>query len=76
VLAQDALRPFEQDFARVRQDAAARRADEQRRADLLFELPYLHADRGLCDVDALGRGRERVRLRDGRERAQLPYLHP
>jgi hypothetical protein len=75
VLAQDAARPLQQALARLRQHAPAGRADEERHPDLQFELPDLHADRRLRDVDAPGGGGEGVGLGDGRERPQLSNLH-
>ena len=65
----------EQDLARRRELDAARRAVQQRHAELGLEPPDLLRERRLGHVQALGGAAEVAFLGDGDERAQVAELH-
>jgi hypothetical protein len=50
---------MKQMFASFREHNLARSADKQTSAKLVFQLPDLHADRGLSHMDALRARRKR-----------------
>ena len=67
---------LEEGFARRGEFDAARAADEQRRADLVFEITDLAAQRGLSGVQPLlRRQRQAAGFGDGDEIAKMTQLH-
>jgi hypothetical protein len=50
-------------------------AREERRSELLLELPHAFADRRLRAADALGRARKRTLLDDRQEMFELQQVH-
>ena len=73
---EDLACPREQDLAGGRELDAARRAVQQRHAELGLEPPDLLRERRLGHVQALGGAAEVAFLGDGDERAQEADLHP
>src|SRR5262245_25354810 len=74
-LGQDRARVREEGVPGVRQRDAARRALEERDAELVLELADAAAERRLRDVEHLGGARDVARLRDGDEIAHLAEAH-
>ena len=65
----------EQLLSRGRQDQAAADAIEQPQAEFLLEIADLPGKRGLGDMQAQRRLRDRALLGNGDERAQAPQIH-
>ncbi len=65
----------EKGFPRREELHPARRPDEQRSADLVFERPDLTADGRLRDVEALGGAAHVAFFGDGDEVADLSEAH-
>lgn len=64
MFAQNRSRPVQQTLARFGQQYFPRCAHEQARSGLCFQLPDLHADGRLGNVDALSASRKRAAFRD------------
>ena len=72
---QDLAGAFEHDGPGLGQHDAAAGSAQQRKAELRLQLADGVGDRGLREVELLGAARERSRLRDLDEGAQLTELH-
>jgi hypothetical protein len=72
---EDRARACEQHLAGGRKLDAARRAVQERHAELGLEPPDLLRERRLGDVQALGGAAEVALLGDRDERAEMPELH-
>src|SRR5262249_19171628 len=70
-LSQCRARAVSEPPARIRQRAAARRADQEHDAQLLLELPHGLADRGPGDAELTRRAAEAAQAREGEERLEL-----
>ncbi len=75
MLAQNRVRAIEQFLTRLCQDHTARRPDEKLGSRLSLQLPDLHADGRLGDVDPCCPGRESATFRNGDECFQLSDVH-
>ncbi|OLD76420.1 MAG: hypothetical protein AUG87_08960 [Candidatus Rokubacteria bacterium 13_1_20CM_4_70_14] len=76
-LPQRAARVGKQQLAGLRREGALADAFEERQAERQLELAYLHAHRGLAQVELTGGVRERAVARDRGERLEPgePEVH-
>ena len=75
VLAQYLSRTVQQVFARLGQDHAPRRPNEELRVRLILELANLHADGRLRNMNSKGGGSEGAGLGNRDKSSQLTYFH-
>jgi hypothetical protein len=75
VISQNVPRALQQLLAGFGQRHAPRRPHEEFDAQLIFQLPNLHADGRLRNVNSLGGSSEGAGLGNGHKSSQLTYFH-
>ena len=75
MLAKNHVRALEQLLACFGQDNLSRRSDKKLGTRFIFQLPDLHANRGLRDMNARGAGGKGPAFSDGHKSSQLSDVH-